>query len=80
MEWQKKMIFWNISCIHCLMIAVELKYLIRSGYLRTFDGVSQAIKKLEAVGCQPIKTLFRDTYRKSTNENASSRQTMCIIY
>ena len=49
-----------------------------SGYLRIFDGVCQAIKMLEAVGCQPIKILLRGTYRKSTNENASSRQTMCI--
>jgi len=36
--------------------------------------------KLEAMGCQPIKILLRGTYRKSTNENASSRQTKCIIY
>jgi len=54
------------------MIGVELKYLIGSGYLRIFDGVCQAIKKLEAVGCQPIKILLRGTYHKSTNENALS--------
>jgi len=68
----------NLLCIHYLMIGVELKYLIGSGYLRIFDGVCQAIKKLEAVGCQPIKILLRGMYHKSTNENASSRQTMCI--
>ena len=60
------------------MIGVELKYLIESGYLRIFDGVCQAIQKLEAMGCQPIKLLLRGTYCKSTNENASSRRTMCI--
>ena len=60
------------------MIRVELKYLIGSGYLRIFDGVCQAIKMLEAVGCQPIKILVRGMYHKSTNENASSRQSMCI--
>jgi len=62
------------------MIGVELKYLIGSGYLRIFDGVCQAIQKLEAMDCQPIKILLRGTYRKSTNENASCRQTKCIIY
>jgi hypothetical protein len=36
----------NISCKHYFMIGVELKYLIGSGYLRIFDGVCQAIKKL----------------------------------
>jgi len=45
-----------------------------------FDGVCQAIKELEAVGGQPIKILLRGTYRKSSNDNASSRQAMCIIY
>jgi len=30
------------------------------------------------VGCQPIKILLRGTYHKSANENASSRQSMCI--
>jgi hypothetical protein len=60
------------------MIRVELKYLIGSGYLRIFDGVCQAIEMIEAVVCQPIKILLRSTYHKSTNENDSSRQSMCI--
>jgi len=68
----------NLLCKHYFMIGVELRYLIGSGYLRIFDGVCQAIKKLEAVGCQPIEILLRGTYHKSTNENASSRQIMCI--
>ena len=68
----------NISCKHYFMIGVELKYLIESGYLRIFDRVCQAIQKLEAMGCQPIKLHLRGTYCKSTNDNASSRQTMCI--
>ena len=46
--------------------------------MRIFDGVCQAIEMIEAVGCQPIKILLRGTYHKSTNENASSRQSMCI--
>ena len=68
----------NISCKHYILIRVELKYLIGSGYLRIFDGVCQAIEMIEAVGCQPIKILLRGMYHKSTNENASSRQSMCI--
>ena len=40
------------------MIGVELKDLIGSGYLRISDGVCQAIKKLEAVGCQQKKSFL----------------------
>jgi len=68
----------NISCTNYFMIGVELKELIGSRYLRIFDVVCQAIRKLEAVGCQPIKIHLKGTYRKSTNENASSGQTKCI--
>ena len=68
----------NISCKHYILIRVELKYLIGSGYSRIFDGVYQSIEMIEAEGCQPIKILLRGTYHKSTNENNSSRQTMCI--
>jgi hypothetical protein len=42
--------------------------------VRLFDGVRQATKKIEVVGCQPIKIHLRGTYHKSTNENASSGQ------
>jgi len=69
----------NISCKHYIMIRVELKYLIGSGYFRIFDRVSQAIQKIEALGCQPMKILLSGTYHKSTNQNASSCQTKCII-
>ena len=68
----------NISCKHYILIRVELKYLIGSGYLRMFDGVCQAIEMIEAVSYQPIKILLRGTYHKSTNENDSSRHSMCI--
>ena len=68
----------NFFCAYHFMIVVELKYLIGSGYLKIVDGVCHAIKKLEAVGCQPIKILLRVMCCKSTNENASSRQTKHI--
>jgi hypothetical protein len=68
----------NLLCTHYFMMAVELKYLIGSGYLKIFDGVCQAIKTLQMVGFQPIKILHCITYYKSTNENALSHQTMCI--
>ena len=46
--------------------------------MRIFDGVCEAIEMVEAVGCQPIKIVLRGTYHKSTDENDSSRQSMCI--
>jgi len=42
------------------------------------DGVFQTIKKIEAVGCQPIQLLLRKIYCESTKENALSEQSKGI--